>query len=76
MSLEGHAGCVEFLAKFGVPMLTFGGGMLLLNPVLFNSVIFMKFAQRLLLLCFVLCILLGWYKISLSDFLNIFKDLH
>ena len=26
LSLEGHAGCMEFLAKFGVPMLILGGG--------------------------------------------------
>ncbi len=27
LSLEGHAGCMEFLAKFGVPLLILGGGM-------------------------------------------------
>ena len=27
LSLEGHADCMEFLAKFGVPMLILGGGM-------------------------------------------------
>ena len=26
LSLEGHSGCMEFLAKFGVPMLILGGG--------------------------------------------------
>ena len=26
LSLEGHAGCMEFLAKFNVPMLILGGG--------------------------------------------------
>ena len=26
LSLEGHAGCMEFLAKFGVPLLILGGG--------------------------------------------------
>ena len=33
LSLEGHAGCMEFLAKFGVPMLILGGGTSLLSPV-------------------------------------------
>ena len=27
LSLEGHADCMEFLAKFGVPMLILGGGI-------------------------------------------------
>ncbi len=26
LSLEGHADCMEFLAKFGVPLLILGGG--------------------------------------------------
>ena len=26
LSLEGHAGCMEFLAKFGVPIMILGGG--------------------------------------------------
>ena len=26
LSLEGHSNCIEFLARFGVPMLLLGGG--------------------------------------------------
>ena len=33
LSLEGHAGCMEFLAKFGVPLLILGGGMHLVYVV-------------------------------------------
>ena len=37
LSLEGHAGCMEFLAKFNVPMLILGGGMVLRFLYMFPS---------------------------------------
>lgn len=38
LSLEGHADCMEFLAKFGVPLLILGGGGLSSIKLHFMSV--------------------------------------
>ncbi len=56
LSLEGHADCMEFLAKFGVPLLILGGGapssvkLHLTSFLVIRAILLAKFGVPLLVL--------------------------